>query len=106
MLHVTAWTESVDQALSGIAALADPVLPGASGDFHNVPSGLTKLAAFYAGSASIERARIVAASLRRGILPEVRPLNVGAEPLYPDLLMRRWGNLRRATFSSVTVWGV
>lgn len=81
MFHTAAFTESVDQTLDNIAALADTILH-TNGDDLFVPDGLGALLAIRAGSATMERARIDTATLRSKLLPDIQP--VGAlEPESP-----------------------
>lgn len=93
MFHLAAFTESQDTGgvLTYCAALFDGILTVA-GDDISVPEGLPNLGAVLALGATITQARLEAPSLRRTILLDVRPLNVGAEPLSPYPIINLFDN--------------
>lgn len=81
--HVIAFSESQDSAvLVPVAALADPSVTVA-GDFIQIPNFAPYLVGVIGIGANTTRARLVSPSLRRISNPEIRPVNVGAEPLSP-----------------------
>lgn len=81
MHHTAAFYESVDQTLDNVAALNDQVM-FTSGDDLVVPDGRGALLALRVGSASAERARLVTASLRAAVLPDLQPVGL-LEPESP-----------------------
>ncbi len=83
--HLAGYTESQDSAvLVPVAALADPSLT-VSGDNIQIPAFAPNLMGAMAIGANTTRAQLVSPSLRRILNPEIRPINVGAEPLSPPL---------------------
>lgn len=83
MHHICAYFESIDSAvLTGLTALADPAMT-VSGDNIQVPEYAGSLIGAIGIGANITRAQLQAPSLRRMLNYEIRPLNVGAEPLSP-----------------------
>lgn len=84
--HLIAFSESQDNAnLVPVAALADPSVTVA-GDFVQIPSFAPYLVGAMAIGANTTRSRLVSPSLRRILNPELRPINVGAEPLSPPAI--------------------
>lgn len=81
--HLAAFVENVDQTLDNITPLPDDVL-ATNGDDLIIGDRYTTIFGVWAGSTSAERARIVAASLRAKVLPDIQPINAGPEPTYPD----------------------
>lgn len=85
-LHLCGWYESQDSAvLVPTAALADPAMT-VSGDNIQVPEYAPMLIGAYAMGANVTRAQLQSPSLRRTVNQEIRPVNVGAEPLSPVVL--------------------
>ncbi len=81
--HLAAFLESQDSAvLVPTAALADPSLT-VSGDNIQVPNFGANLVGALALGANVTRAQLLSPSLRRVLNPEIRPVNIGAEPLSP-----------------------
>lgn len=84
-MQLAAFSESQDSAvLVPVAALADPSLTVA-GDNVQVPGFTPNLMGMVVIGANTTRAQLVSPSLRRTLNPEIRPINVGAEPLSPPL---------------------
>lgn len=81
--HLVAFSESQDSSnLLPLAALSDPSVTVA-GDFVQIPTFAGYLIGMMGIGANITRARLVSPSLRRIVNPEIRPLNVAAEPNSP-----------------------
>lgn len=76
------FTESQDTAavLTEVAALPDQHLT-VDGDDILVPDDFDKLMAVFALGATITGARISSPTLRKRLMPDISPLNVGAEPV-------------------------
>lgn len=84
-LHLCGFYESQDSAvLVPTAALADPSMT-VSGDNIQVPEYASMLVGAYAIGANVTRAQLQSPSLRRILNYEIRPVNVGAEPLSPPV---------------------
>lgn len=89
------WSESQDtsNALTGVAALADQHQTP-SGDNYLVPGDTPRIGAVAVIGATVTRAQIISPTLRKSSLIDVRPLNVGAEPLSPTPYMPMWDKPR------------
>jgi hypothetical protein len=87
MFTTVAYVKSQDTGgvLTNVAAIADQHVR-VSGDDVIVPDDLPFLCGAYAGGTTITGARISSPALRRTLLLDVSPLNVGAEPLSPTPL--------------------
>jgi hypothetical protein len=79
---IVAWSESQDTAgiLTAVQALVDQHIT-TEGDNVLVPSFAPNLAGVFALGATISQAQVTSPSLRRGLLFDVAPINIGAEPV-------------------------
>lgn len=79
---LVAYTESQDTAavLSEVAALPDQHIT-VDGDDLLVPDEFNYLMAAFALGATITGARLTSPTLRKRLMPDISPLNVGAEPV-------------------------
>lgn len=83
MFHLCGYFESQDSAvLVPTAALADPSMT-VSGDNISIPDYASMLIAAMGIGPNLTRAQLQSPALRRVLNYEIRPLNVGAEPLSP-----------------------
>lgn len=78
-IHAVAFSESVDQTLDNITPVADGLLRVSGDDLFASPE-LPFLAGFYAGGASMERARLVTNLLRSRVLLDFQPVDTDADP--------------------------
>jgi hypothetical protein len=90
---LVAFSESQDTAgvLTSVQALVDQHIT-TDGDNILVPSFAPNLAGVFALGATISQAQVSAPSLRRALLYDVAPLNVGAEPVVRPYLHDRFMN--------------
>ena len=90
---LVAWSESQDTAgvLTNVAAVADQHIT-TDGDDVLVPSFAPNLAGVFAIGATISQAQISSPTLRKGLLYDISPLNVGAEPVNRPYLHERFRN--------------
>lgn len=91
MFTTVAWSESQDSAavLVNVAGVPDQSVTVTADDIV-VPGDMANLAGVLAVGATITLARIEAPSLRRMILFDVHPINIGAEPIFPSVLNKRF----------------
>ncbi|MDD4985361.1 MAG: hypothetical protein PHQ43_06165 [Dehalococcoidales bacterium] len=86
------WYEALDSAgLSDIAALVDQHVT-TDGDDILVPSWAPNLIGVFAYGVSLTGAQISSPSLRKSLLLDVAPINIGAEPVFPLPMVNRLDN--------------
>ena len=93
MFTTIGWSESQDSGgvLVNVAGIPDQSVTVTADDIV-VPNDLPNLAGVIAIGATISLARIEAPSLRRMVLLDVDPLNIGAEPIFPSVLNQKFDN--------------
>lgn len=93
MFTIGAYSESQDSGgvLVNVAALADQSLT-TQGDDIIVPDWASKLMGVFPIGATITLCQMTSPTLRKGLLLDVNPLNVGAEPLVPTPFCSRFEN--------------
>ena len=83
------WSESVDSAtLTDIEALLDQHVT-TDGDDILVPAFASNIIGVFAFGVSITGAQISSPTLRKGLMLDVAPINVGAEPVFPLAFVNR-----------------
>lgn len=84
VLRLVGWSESQDSpTLVNVAALADQSVR-VVGDDIVVPADAPNLIGYYALGPNVDRAQLVAPSLRRRYPVEISPVDIGAEPASPS----------------------
>ena len=83
------WSESVDSAtLTDIEALLDQHVT-TDGDDILVPAFASNIIGVFAFGALISGAQISSPTLRKGLMLDVAPINIGAEPVFPLAFVNR-----------------
>jgi hypothetical protein len=90
---LVAWSESQDTGgtLANVAAVVDQHIT-TDGDDILVPSFAPNLAGVFAIGATIAQAQISSPTLRKGLLYDISPLNIGAEPVNRPYIHDRFEN--------------